>query len=93
VTWTQRIGWAGSGTGVVDDINFVNNMVGFMSVRNGSAKSTILMTRTGGYNWEVIETPNNSGINSLIVCGLRAVYAVGEASGGKPIVYKLQPVS
>jgi photosystem II stability/assembly factor-like uncharacterized protein len=93
VTWTQRVGWAGSGTGVIDDINFVNNMVGFMSHRNGSAKSTLLMTRTGGYNWEVIETPNNSGLNSIIVCGLRAVYAVGEASGGKPVVYKLQPVS
>lgn len=93
VTWTQRVGWAGSGVGAVDDIRFVNNMVGFMSVRNGAAKSTILQTRTGGYNWEVIETPNNSGINSLIVCGLRLVYGVGEVSGSGPVIYKLQPVS
>lgn len=94
-TWTQRIGWKGSSQvgGKVDDISFVNNLVGFMSVRNGSAKSEILTTRTGGYNWEVIETPSNSGINALGVCGLRRVYAVGEPSGGKPVVYKMQPVS
>lgn len=95
VTWTQRIGWTGSGQagGRVDDIRFVNNMIGFMSVRNGANKSTILQTRTGGFNWEVIETPNNSGINSMIACGIRLMYAVGEPSGGKPVVYKLQPVS
>jgi len=95
VTWTQRAGWNGSGQagGVVDDMKFVNNMVGYMSVRASGGKSTILTTRTGGYNWEVIETPVNSGINSLIACGLRLVYAVGEPQGGKPVVYKLQPVS
>jgi photosystem II stability/assembly factor-like uncharacterized protein len=95
ITWTQRVGWKGSGQvgGRVDAMQFLNNMVGFMSVRNGSAQSEILMTRTGGYNWEVITTPTNAGLNSLAACGLRLVYAVGEASGGKPVIYKLQPVA
>lgn len=93
VSWTQRIGWSGSGVGSVDDIKFVNNMVGYMSVRNGSNKSTLMTTRTGGYSWEALETPSNSGINSIIVCGLRTLYAVGEPSGGKPVVYKAQAVS
>lgn len=93
VTWTERVGWKGSGVGQVDDIRFVNEMVGYMSVRNATPKSTILTTRTGGYSWEVLETPTNSGINALIACGLRLVYAVGEPSGGKPVVYKLQPAS
>lgn len=95
VTWTQRLGWTGSGQvgGRIDDIRMINNMVGFMSVRATGGKSTILQTRTGGYNWEVIETPNNAGINTMIACGLRLVYAVGEIQGGKPVVYKLQPVA
>lgn len=95
ITWTQRVGWKGSGQagGRVDAMQFVNNMVGFMSVRNGAAQSELLMTRTGGYSWEVITTPTNAGLNSLIACGLRRVYAVGEASGGRPVVYKLQPAA
>lgn len=93
VTWTERVGWAGSGVGTVDDIKFVNEMVGYMSVRNATPKSTILTTRTGGYSWEAIDTPTNTGLNAMIACGLRLVYAVGEPSGGKPVVYKLQPVS
>jgi photosystem II stability/assembly factor-like uncharacterized protein len=95
ITWTQRVGWKGSGQagGRIDDIEFVNNMVGFMSVRDGSAQSELLMTRTGGYGWEVITTPTNAGLNSVIACGLRKVWAVGEPSGGKPVIYKLSPVS
>jgi photosystem II stability/assembly factor-like uncharacterized protein len=93
VTWTERefsIGAAGAPT-LVDDIRFVDNMLGFMSVRNAAAKSTILMTRTGGYNWEIVDTPANIGVNSLAVCGPRLVYAVGEVVGTKPVIYKLQP--
>lgn len=93
VTWNQRVGFAGSGVGRVDSMVFLNEQIGYVSMRNGSDKSTLLSTRTGGYNWEVIETPTNSGINAMIACGLKLLYAVGEASGGKPVVYKAQPVS
>lgn len=94
ISWTQRVGWKGSSqaSGRVDAMQFINNMVGFMSVRNSAAQSELLMTRTGGFSWETIVTPTNSGLNSLIACGLRMVYAVGEVNGGKPVVYKLQPV-
>ena len=92
-TWSERSFSIGAGTAAaVDDIRFVDNMLGFMSVRNDSAKSTLLMTRTGGFNWEIITTPTNSGVNSLAVCGPRLVYAVGEVSGSKPVIYKVQPV-
>lgn len=95
ITWTQRVGWKGSGQagGRVDTMQFVNNMVGFMSVRDSAAQSELLMTRTGGFSWEVITTPTNLGINSLIACGLRLVYAVGEVQGSRPVVYKLQPAA
>lgn len=94
VTWTERTGFAGSGIGMVDDILFLNNQVGYVSMRNGSNLSTILTTRTGGYNWEEVESTGgtNIGINKLLSCGLHKLYAVGEASGGKPVIYKAQPV-
>lgn len=90
VNWDER-DFVGSGAGQVDDVMFVNNMNGFMSVRNVSSKSTFLQTRNGGFTWEVIETTNNAGINSLIACGNNKVMAVGEAAGGRPVIYKLQP--
>lgn len=90
VTWAQR-DYTGSGSGRVDDMMFVNNMNGFMSVRSVGNKSTFLQTRNGGFTWEVIETATNIGVNSLIACGNNKVWAVGEASGGRPVIYKLQP--
>lgn len=92
VTWTQRVGFSGSGIGRVDDIRFINSQVGYVSMRNATPKSTLLTTRFGGFNWETIDTPTNAGVNSLIACGLGLLYAVGEASGGKPVIYKAQPV-
>lgn len=92
VTWHQRIGFEGSGVGVVDDMLFIDSQIGFISMRNGSNQSTILTTRTGGYNWEPLVTPTNAGLNRLLACGLNKIYAVGEASGGKPVIYKGQPV-
>lgn len=90
VDWQKR-NFANSGVGKIDDMMFVNNMNGFMSHRNAANKSTFLQTRNGGYTWEVIETPSNSGVNSLIACGNNLVWAVGEAAGGRPVIYKLQP--
>lgn len=90
-TWNQRVGWVGSGIGSVRSMMFANEMVGYMAVNNASNRAAFLQTRNGGYTWENITTPTNSGVNSLLACGNRLVYAVGEASGGKPVVYKLQP--
>jgi hypothetical protein len=90
VTWDERA-VTGSGVGRVDSIQFLNNMIGYISMRDGSAKSTLLSTRNGGYTWEVIPTATNLGVNSMVACGNNLVWAAGEASGGKPVIYKLQP--
>lgn len=90
VNWGKR-DFEGAGSGRIDDMVFNNNMVGFMSHRNGSNQSTFFQTRNGGWTWEQIVTPTNSGLNSILVCGNNRVWAVGEANGGRPVVYKLQP--
>jgi photosystem II stability/assembly factor-like uncharacterized protein len=89
-TWEER-NVTGSGAGRVDGIQFVNNMIGYLAMRDGTNKTTFLSTRNGGFSWEVIITPTNSGINSMIACGTNLLWAVGEANGGRPVVYKLQP--
>lgn len=90
VSWGQR-DFSGAGTGLVNDIRFVNNMNGFMAAGDALGKSTFLQTRNGGFTWETIETPSNAGVNSIIACGNNKVWGVGEVSGGKPVIYKLQP--
>ena len=89
-TWNER-NVVGSGVGRVDAIRFVNNMIGYLAMRDDVAKTTFLATRNGGFSWEVITTPTNLGINSMIACGNNSLWAVGEAVGGKPAIYKLQP--
>lgn len=93
VTWTERTGWNGSGTGAVRDLKFRNNMLGFMIHETASGKANILQTRNGGYTWELITTPTNSGINAMLTCSDSLLYAVGEPQGGRPVVYKIQPSS
>lgn len=89
-TWSER-NVVGSGEGRVDSIAFINNMIGYLAMRDDANKTTFLSTRNGGFSWEVIVTPTNAGINSMIPCGTNLVWAVGEVVGGKPAVYKLQP--
>lgn len=91
-TWAER-SIPGSGAGQIDAIVFVNNMVGYVSVRDATNKSTFLATRNGGFSWEVVTTPANSGINSMIACGVNTVWGVGEANGGRPVLFKLLPAA
>jgi photosystem II stability/assembly factor-like uncharacterized protein len=92
VTWNER-NVTGSGEGRVDAMQFVNNMIGYIAMRDDANKTTFLSTRNGGFSWEVIVTPTNSGINSMVACGINLLWAVGEAANGRPVVYKLQPAA
>lgn len=91
VTWSERGAWSGSGTGDVKAIRFFGDQVGFMVHQSAANKATFLMTKSGGANWETIVTPSNSGINSMLLCSPRLLWAVGEASGGRAVVYKVSP--
>lgn len=90
-TWHERGGWAGSGTGDVKAIRFYGDQVGLMVHEDAGGQATFLLTKSGGRDWETIETPTNSGINSLMLCTPLLAYAVGEAHGGTAMAYKLQP--
>lgn len=80
--------FSGSGTGSVKGISFANELCGFMIHDNATPVGTIFKTINGGYDWEAMSTPTNTGLNSLYVCDCNTMYAVGNASGGTAVVFK-----
>jgi photosystem II stability/assembly factor-like uncharacterized protein len=72
VTWTVK-GFPGSGAGVVRDINFATNQVGYLAHDTAAVAGRILRTIDGGYSWYVLPEgtgaiPANDKINSLATC-------------------------
>jgi photosystem II stability/assembly factor-like uncharacterized protein len=77
VTWTQRSGWTGSGVGQVKDLHFLGEYVGWMLVNSAAPVGTILRTINGGYTWEALTTPTNSGMNEIWAVHENLALAVG----------------
>lgn len=90
-TWTQRT-FSGTGTGFVKDIDFYNEYVGVMIRGTGTLASptggNALMTIDGGYTWEPMTTPTNSGLNAAYICNEHSFFVVGEANGGTGYIAK-----
>lgn len=84
-TWTQRA-FAGDGAGAVYDIKFINELFGFMIATSSSDQ--LMRTIDGGYTWQNITTPTNSGLNQLQICGQNELFAVGEDDGATGIIIK-----
>lgn len=86
VTWTQR-SFLGSGTGAINDIKFLNDLVGYI-VRTASNVSSVLTTIDGGYSWRPMTTVTNAGINVAYVADLYNVIFAGEPQGGTGFIAK-----
>lgn len=90
-TWTQRA-FSGDGVGDVNDIEFVNTLVGFLLHDNGTPVGSVYRTRNGGTDWELMTDVSNSGLNSLHGCHVNLVYAGGEVYqpglGGTAVILK-----
>lgn len=71
-TWREKA-FPGAGTGVVRDIKFVNQTVGYMSHSTVAPAGRILRTVDGGFSWYVAPEgnnaiPTNQRITALAVC-------------------------
>lgn len=71
-TWTQKA-FPGSGAGVVRDIRFVTQNVGYMSHDTATPAGRILRTINGGNSWYVapegnLSIPTNDRIDMLATC-------------------------
>lgn len=84
-TWTAK-SFPGSGTGVCEDIVFVNDSVGYLSHTTATPTGRVLRTYDGGYSWTVTpETtgsfPSNQGVRALAVCAGDTNFVVGGGLG------------
>ena len=66
-------GFSGSGTGVVRDIAFSTNTVGYMSHSTTAPAGRILRTYDGGYSWVILpeglgSIPANDRVTALATC-------------------------
>ena len=89
-TWAER-SFTGTGVGMVNDIKFMNDHVGYLAKNvavpaNGG--STIQYTIDGGYTWTALTTPENDGLNSVWLCDLWNVYCVGAAESATGFIGK-----
>lgn len=79
--WTAK-GFAGSGTGRVDDIFFANNSVGYLAHATTTPAGRIFRTYDGGYSWQALPEsvgtiPANDRINAVSGCYYDVNFLVG----------------
>lgn len=80
-TWARR-DFPGDSVGQVNDVEFVNTLVGFLLHDNATPVGSVYRTRDGGYTWELMTDVTNLGLNSLHACNVNVVYAVGNPQPG-----------
>lgn len=94
-TWDEGVNWEDKaftgkiGTGVVNDLMFVNDYVGYMVQDTVAPVGYIHRSLDGGHSWERLSTPTNSGLNAVWVCGENLAYVVGKPNGGTAVVIKV----
>ena len=89
-TWNARTGFTGAGAGDLNDMGWVDDHIGFIVLDSVAPLGTILRTINGGYDWDVIATPTNAGLNSIFVVNSQLAYVVGNDSGGTAVVLKVR---
>jgi photosystem II stability/assembly factor-like uncharacterized protein len=83
VTWAMRDAIP---TGALD---FLDDLFG-MSV-GSAANGAIYMTINGGYDWQVLPSITNNGLNDVQIVSPKLAYVVGNASGGTGFMAKITP--
>jgi len=53
----------------------------------------VLHTTDGGYNWDVLDTPDNDGLNGLCVVAPDRAYVAGEVEAGMATAVVLRVVA
>lgn len=86
--WTLK-GFPGSGSGVVYDVAFASDAVGYLAHATTTPAGRILRTYDGGYSWNILPEgtgtiPANDRINALAACiyDVNFVIGVGLADDG-----------
>lgn len=65
---------------------FINPLVGYVVVLSTVAVAHLYRTIDGGYTWEEIAIPDNSGVASLWLCNVNEFYIAGPTNGGTTFI-------
>lgn len=84
-TWDTR-SFTGYATETVAAIRYANDYLGYLVSNTAGPVGSIHRTIDGGWSWEELTTPTNSGINHLDLCGPEEVAFVGEPNGGTALI-------
>lgn len=87
VTWSQR-SFTGTGTGSVKALAFLNDLYGFLLHDNGTPLGSVHKTIDGGYTWEKITIPTNSGLNDIFIADNYKFFIAGEANASTGFIAK-----
>lgn len=88
-TWDSRGGFTGSGVGEIDGIEFVpgiDGQIGILISDNATPVGSFFRTRDGGYSWEQVVGPTNTGLLAMALIDQNEAFAVGAPTGGTAVI-------
>jgi photosystem II stability/assembly factor-like uncharacterized protein len=86
--WEQRT-FTGAAAEEVTDMSFATPGVGIIITNTAGVVGSIHLTIDGGFSWEEISPPTNSGFNAVAMVDTSTAYIVGEANGGIAMIVKV----
>lgn len=75
VTWVQKY----TTTGSVDSLHAINAFIIWGISNTAAPVGTVIRSRNGGFSWESVITPTNTGLNSIHGLDANRAWAVGKA--------------
>lgn len=74
-SWVEKYSVA---SGSVDSIHAVSTYVVWAVSNNASSVGTVIRSRNGGYSWESVTTPTNTGLNNVHGLDANKAWVVGD---------------
>lgn len=92
-TWDGTTSWTTlyTSVGAIACLSFSTVLTGLMIHNTAAPIGTVFHTVDGGFSWRELEggTPDNVGLNSVVMLTPTAGYAVGNAEGGTAVILQI----
>ena len=89
VSWTQRTGNGLPGAGAYRGLWFVNEYQGFLIHNTAVPVGTVYITQNGGWSWEALTTPTNTGLNYICAVNASLAFICGEVTAATSFIAKI----
>jgi len=91
LAWVQQTRFPGPAGGTVSAMYWVNDHIGYVLYTVGGV-ATLCRTFNGGYDWEVLTTPANSGGRAVMAPAVNLAYIVGDVEAGTGFIARFKSV-